>query len=430
MTPKARLSSAIDLLCAIENHPRRPADATANQFFRDRRFIGGGDRRAISAIVWDVLRKWKRLHWHLAPIDGGASPRLLCAASLIFSGEAVADVARLFDGDRFAQSPLSTREARGLEALAGRTLDDDAMPQDVRLEYPKFLEATLVARFGDRLEEEMRAMDAPAPLDLRVNLLKSDRASARKNLADEQIHVTETPLSPWGLRAPSRLSVTATAAFKDGLVEIHDEGSQLIAACVDPQPGERIVDFCAGAGGKTLALAMLMENRGHITACDVSAPRLEGAVKRLRRAGVHNVERHVFTSGDKWVKRREGRFDRVLVDAPCSGSGTWRRNPDARIHLSENDIEELVAKQAQILDTAARLVRPGGRLVYATCSLLPAENEDQIAAFCQRNESFSLIAPEATHLPPVLRGETQFSLTPAANHTDGFFAATLVRKDA
>lgn len=208
MTPKARLSSAIDLLCAIENHPRRPADATANQFFRD--------RRAVSGIVWDVLRKWKRLHWHLAPI-------LM--------------VARLFDGDRFAQSPLSMREARGLEALAGRTLDDAAMPQDVRLEYPKFLEATLVARFGDRLEEEMRAMDAPVPLDLLVNLLKSDRTSAKKNLAEEQIHVSETFLSPWGLRAPSHLSVTGTTAFKDGWIEIHDEGSQLIAACVDPQAG-------------------------------------------------------------------------------------------------------------------------------------------------------------------------------------------------
>lgn len=429
MTPKARLSSSIDLLCAIENHARRPADATANQFFRERRYIGGGDRRAISAIVWDVLRKWKRLHWHLAPIDGGASPRLLCAASLIFSGEADAHVAQLFDGDRFAQSPLSVREARGLRALSGRTLDDSAMPQDVRLEYPKFLERSLIARFGEQLEAEMRAMDAPAPLDLRVNLLKSDRTSAQRKLADEQIEVKETSLSPWGLRASSRLSVTSSNAFKDGLVEIHDEGSQLIAACLDPKPGERIVDFCAGACGKTLGLAMLMENRGHITACDVSAPRLKGAVKRLRRAGVHNVERHILTTGGKWVKRREGRFDRVLVDAPCSGSGTWRRNPDARIHLTAKDIEELTVKQARILDTAARLVRPGGRLVYATCSLLPEENEDQISGFCLRNDLFTPVASESLHLPPKLRGKAQFSLTPAEDHTDGFFAATLIRKD-
>ena len=185
--------------------------------------------------------------------------------------------------------------------------------------------------------------------------------------------------------------MTAGAAFQSGLVEIQDEGSQLVAALVGATPEMRVVDWCAGAGGKTLALAMQMQNRGHLIACDVSAPRLDGAVRRLRRAGVHNAERHLVTAGDKWAKRRAGSFDRVLVDAPCTGTGTWRRNPDARHRLRERDLEELLPKQAGILDAAARLVRPGGRLIYATCSLLPQENEMQVDAFLQRTPGFRLL---------------------------------------
>ena len=211
--------------------------------------------------------------------------------------------------------------------------------------------------------------------------------------------------------------MTAGAAFQTGLVEIQDEGSQLVVALLGVEPEMRVVDWCAGAGGKTLAIAMLMQNRGRLVACDVSAPRLEGAVRRLRRAGVQNCERHLVGPGDKWAKRRGGTFDRVLVDAPCTGTGTWRRNPDARLRLREQDLQELVPKQAGILDAASRLVRVGGRMVYATCSLLREENEAQIDAFLGRHADFAVVEP-------------YMSLTPKGQGTDGFFGALLERRAA
>lgn len=428
MTPAARLSAAIDLLCAIEAAPRRPADATANNYFRERRYIGGGDRRVISARIWDVLRQWRRLHWHLRDMPGGPSPRTLCGASLVLGGEEIGTVRSLFNGERFAQSHLTGREDAALAALGGRELNHPDMPLPVRLEFPDWLQPYLERSFGERLEAEMAALDSAAPLDLRVNLLKGHRDEAIRSLRNEQIIASPTPLSPWGLRLPGRQNVTATQSFRDGIIEIQDEGSQLIVGMLDAKPGERVVDFCAGAGGKTLAIAMGMENKGQVVACDVSAPRLEGAVKRLRRAGVHNVERHLLTSGDKWVKRRAGAFDRVLVDAPCSGTGTWRRNPDARIRLVEQDIIELRAKQADILDRASTLVKPGGRLVYATCSLLNEENEDQVVAFLARNDQFERVAAGSEMLPEALRGESGLSLTPLRDETDGFFAAVMQRK--
>jgi len=185
------------------------------------------------------------------------------------------------------------------------------------------------------------------------------------------------------------------------------------------------VDYCAGAGGKTLAIAMCMENKGHIVACDVSAPRLEGAIKRLRRAGVHNAERHLLEPGDKWLKRQGQKFDRVLVDAPCSGTGTWRRNPDARTRLTEADLAELMQKQAMILDQAQKLVKPGGKLVYATCSVLNDENEKQVEAFLARYPMFEQLPIEA---PAALRGQA-LRLSPRVHGTDGFFAAVLIRRE-
>ena len=246
----------------------------------------------------------------------------------------------------------------------------------------------------------------PASLDLRVNLLKATREEAIAALAREGVTATPTPHSPWGLRIDGRRQITTGAAFRAGLVEIQDEGSQLVAALVDARPGLRVADMCAGAGGKTLAMAMTMQNRGQIVACDVSAARLDGAVRRLRRAGVHNVERHLLEAGDKWIKRRAASFDRVLVDAPCTGIGTWRRNPDARLRLTEADIAELLPKQAAILDQAASLVRIGGRLVYATCSLLAEENEGQVIAFLSRRAAFAQV--DTLSLTPRVMAPTDF----------------------
>ncbi len=429
MTPAARIAAAIELLAAVETDLRRPADAVANDFFRARRFIGGSDRRAVAERAWSVLRARRRLAWWLARGEAPATPRLLVAASLLLQGWTLDGVGKCFSGGKFAPTALRPEEAVALRPLEGHTLDHPEMPEPVRLEIPDWLFVPLSARFGSELAAELAALAEPAPLDLRVNLLKATREAAQRSLAAEGVEATPTPLSPWGLRVPGRRPVTAGRTFQEGLIEIQDEGSQLVAALVGAAAEMRVADWCAGAGGKTLALAMAMGNRGHIAACDVSSARLEGAVRRLRRAGVHNVERHLVEPGDKWAKRRAGGFDRVLVDAPCTGIGTWRRNPDARLRLSARDLAELQVKQAAILHDAARLVRTGGRLVYATCSLLTEENEAQVQGFLAAHPDFAVV-PLARAWPwpgdPPCAGPF-LSLTPRRHGTDGFFAAVLER---
>ena len=429
MTPQARVAAAIELVEAIATAPRRPADAVANEFFRARRFIGSGDRRSVSDRAWQVMRAQRRLGWWLARAGAETTPRLTVAASLALDGWSLDGIGQMFAGGRFGPPALEAFEHAALSELVGRTLSRPEMPNAVRLEVPDWLFPHLLDRFGDSLEAEMAAMAEPAPLDLRVNTLKGAREAAQAALLAEGIETTPTPLSPWGLRIPARRPISAGPTFQTGLVEIQDEGSQLVAALVGAKPQMRVADWCAGAGGKTLAMAMTMGNAGHIAACDVHSKRLDGAVARLRRAGVHNVERHLVESGDKWAKRRAGTFDRVLVDAPCTGTGTWRRNPDARGRLVEQDLLELVPKQAAILDAASRLVRPGGWLVYATCSVLPAENEAQAESFLARQPAFRvrpLAESWALPAPPPCPGPF-LTLTPLRHGTDGFFAAVLER---
>jgi len=464
VTPAARIAAAIELLDAVEAAPNRPADAVANDFFRARRYIGSGDRRAVSNRVWQVLRARRRLAWWIgnatttdaklgevrpngAPPDkakagdagaghaeanpGGAkpSPRLLVAASLLLEGWALSGIRQTFSGGQFAPAGLERPETAVLSRIEGHGLDHPAIPEAVRLEIPDWLLPRLTARFGPSLAVEMAALSKPAPLDLRVNPLKADRAQAQAALAAEGWDAQPMSLSPGGLRIEGRRPITTGPAFMSGLVEIQDEGSQLVAMLVGAAPGMRVVDWCAGAGGKTLALAGMMQNRGQIVACDVSASRLDGAVRRLRRAGVHNVERHLLEPGDKWLKRRAGAFDRVLVDAPCTGTGTWRRNPDARLRLTQQGLAELVAKQAGILDNAQSLVRKAGRLVYATCSLLEEENEAQVSAFLLRHPDFAVVplARAWSVDGPVPNSGDFLFLTPARHGTDGFFAAVLER---
>jgi 16S rRNA (cytosine967-C5)-methyltransferase len=426
MTPAGQLAAAIDLLADIEADAR-PADAVANSFFRNRRFIGAGDRREVSTLVWGVLRARRHLGWWLEHFGAEPTPRLLLAAQGLFTGMSLNKIALAFTAGRYGPPPLTEAETIVLEKFAGHTLEHPNMPDAVKFEIPDWILPRFAAQFGPALRAEMDALAQPAPLDLRVNALKSTREDAIAALRAERLDARPTPYSPWGLRLASRQSITQGAAFRDGIVEIQDEGSQLVALLVDAKPGMRVADFCAGAGGKTLAIAMTMENKGHIVACDVSAARLDGAIKRLRRAGVHNAERHLLEPGDKWVKRQEQKYDRVLIDAPCTGTGTWRRNPDARLRLTENDLAEILPKQAMILDQAQKLVKQGGRLIYATCSLLSEENEMQIAGFLARHPNFSRV-PLAAPLPESLHGPA-LRLTPRANGTDGFFGAVLQRDD-
>ncbi|MFN6956242.1 MAG: RsmB/NOP family class I SAM-dependent RNA methyltransferase [Acetobacteraceae bacterium] len=439
MTPAARVAAAIELVAALEEQcfapgaRRRPADAVASDFFRARRFIGGGDRREVSGQAWAVVRQRMRLGWHLARVGAAPTPRLLVLARMLLEAGMPRQTAEAaFDGSRYGPPALDEAERRVAAALAGRSLLAEAMPEAVRLNLPDWLLPAFAARFGDRLAEEAAALEAEAPLDLRANLLRTDRDGAARALAAEGVATVPTPFSPWGLRIPERRPVTGTAAYREGLVEVQDEGSQLIALLADARPGMRVADYCAGAAGKTLAMAATMGNRGRITACDTSAPRLEGAARRLRRAGVDNAERHLLVPGDRWAKRRARSFDRVLVDAPCTGTGTWRRNPDARLRTRPEDLAELVALQHDILARAAELVRPGGRLIYATCSLLPQENEEQMERFLARGPGFAPVPLEALWaalvpgVPPPGAGPW-LSLSPGRHGTDGFFCAVLER---
>jgi 16S rRNA (cytosine967-C5)-methyltransferase len=324
---------------------------------------------------------------------------------------------------------LTEPERRLLARLQGGSLDHPEMPEAVRTECPDWALEPLRRRFGETFADEMAAMLTPAPLDLRVNPLRAAREEMLRALKKLGLVAEPSPMAPQGIRLRVRPALSRLPMLKSGEAEIQDEGSQLVAMLVGATAGERVVDFCAGAGGKTLAIATQMANKGVVIACDISESRLKRAAERFRGAGLHNIQTRLLSSErDKWVKRHKGGFDRVLVDAPCSGTGTWRRNPDARWRAEDVGLDGLLKLQAGILDSAARLVKPGGRLVYATCSLLPAENEAQVEAFLVGHPEFRVVplgevAPQITDsaLPDYL------SLTPARHDTDGFFAAVMQR---
>ena len=448
MTPGARIAAAIDILSAGEDGAR-PANGVAADYFRRRRYIGAKDRAQVSAHVYTVLRHRAVIDWWIARAGKGeiaAEARSRVIASLLLAptlpspasgggsgrGWTADDIAANCDGDRFRPTPLTPAEERLARGLAGRSLTHPEMPRAVAIDVPDWLEPHLAAVYGRHLEDEMAALNLPAGFDLRVNRLKADRNGARRALAAEHIVAAPTPWSPLGLRLTHRAPLAGTAAFKAGLVEVQDEGSQVAALLADVRPGMRVVDFCAGAGGKTLALAAQMRNRGKLVACDTAAWRLERAGLRLRRAGIGNVERRTLSSErDPWVKRHAASFDRVFVDAPCLGVGSWRRNPDGKWRSTPQDLAELVPRQRDILQSAARLVKPGGRLVYATCSLLREENEAQAETFLAAHPDFTLY-PMARAWEETLGGRSPggddyLRLTPARHGTDGFFVAVFER---
>ena len=448
MTPGARVAATIELLDEIVSRGLmsergRPADLVANAYFRSRRFIGGGDRRAVSERAWNLLRRYGQLTWWLERTrHPDRSARAIVAADLILvDSNTLAQVAAMFDGGRYRPAPLDEAEIRALRQMEGHSLPHPDQPDWVRLNVQEWVAPHLIEAYGEGWGREIAAIEIPPPVDLRVNRLKATVEQAQAALAREGIDTEPMRYAPWGLRLKRRLSVVSGEAFQNGLVEIQDEGSQLVAALVDAKPGMQVADYCAGAGGKTLAMAAGMNNKGRVVAMDVYESRLDRSAQRLRRAGAHNVERRALQTKDgagdnrKWLKRHAKAFDRVLVDAPCTGTGTWRRNPDGRWTLKPQDLAELVPKQAEILDAAARLVKPDGGLIYATCSVLPAENEHQIAAFLERHPDFEVVPAVdlwrdvlASEPPPELAASPYLRLSPLRHGTDGFFAATLVRK--
>ncbi len=423
MSPAVPLSDLLDLLAAVDGDPR-PVDAVTSGWLRGRRDLDDETRGALIGALYGLLRHHARLGWWLDRMHMEDGPRERALAWLVL-------VEGLWPEAVTRRFPALTEDEAGMLAdLKGQPLDHPDMPETTRLECPGWAEASLRARFGAAFAAEMAACLAPPPLDLRINPNRTTQKAVLRELADMGLRAEKTPHAPHGIRVPERFSLARLASLKSGAVEIQDEGSQLVAALVDARPGERVADFCAGAGGKTLAMAAQMQGRGRIVACDVSEGRLKRCAERLKAAGLHNTETRLLTSEtDKWVKRRKGTFDRVLIDAPCSGTGTWRRNPDTRWRGSgAAGLADLVALQSRIFASAARLVKPGGRLVYATCSLLPEENEVQVAAFLAAHPAFRLV-PLGDVMPDIasISPGDFLSLTPACHDTDGFFAAVLER---
>lgn len=430
MTPQARLKTTIEILERIEK-AKVPMDATCGDFFRGRKYIGAKDRSNIAERVYGIMRAHARLGWWLKKRGHDSSPRAMIIAWLVL--EEKGDPQRLFNGEKYSPEPLGEEEAALASSLHGKSLNDPDMPEEVASECPGHYLPMLKEYFGNDFASELKAMIGSAPLDLRVNLRLADREKASRFLEADGVGTSPTPYSPWGLRCEAKAFLSRTKAFSKGWIEIQDEGSQMIALCVDVKPGMQVLDYCAGAGGKTLALAAAMENKGRIVAMDTEEHRLQKGRLRFRKANVADIieirplsdERH-----RKWLRRQKGTFDAVLADVPCTGTGTWRRNPDMRWRTYGPSLEELTAIQADILDRVAHTVRPGGRLVYATCSLLPDENERQVASFIERNPDYEIM-PLAQAWPDGLRVPCDgdyMRLTPLRHNTDGFFAAVLRRK--
>ncbi len=397
---------------------------------RVRRYIGAKDRSNIAERIYNMTRAHARIGWWLNKLKAEDTPRNRMIIWLATSEAALAKrVTDLFDGTQYAPEHLSDEELVMLGKVAEQPLERKDMPEGVRVECPAAYEEELRAVFGDAFEAEMAAMMDPATLDLRVNMFTADKDKVVKSLSDEGVQVVDGALCPWALRCVDKVYLSKTKALTKGWIEIQDEGSQMIAYLCEAKPGMQVLDFCAGGGGKTLALAAAMQRKGRIVAADNDERRLENGRKRYKKAGIADIVEIRALSEDrhrKWLKRQRETFDIVLVDAPCSGTGTWRRNPDMRWQVYGPGLEELCALQAEIIEKAARCVKLGGRLVYATCSLLPGENEVQVERFLAAHPEFALQpVDEALGI-----GSPYMRLTPHRHGTDGFFTAVLVRKDS
>jgi 16S rRNA (cytosine967-C5)-methyltransferase len=431
MTPAGRLAAAIEVFANIESE-KRPAAEVLKSWGLGHRFAGSGDRAAIAGLVYDALRR----RVSSAFIMDADSPRAVLFGMLrrerALNTEAIAALA---DGSRFAPAPLTSEERARLDAN-----DMKGAPAYVAGDYPEWLDPFFVRAFGEDRVQEGEALAARSPLDLRVNTLNADREQAHEMLVD--LKPEPTRWSPWGLRIrlaadAKSPAIHAEPAFLKGLIEIQDEGSQLAALFSLAQPGEQVIDLCAGAGGKTLALAAMMQNKGQIFATDDDKRRLAPIHERLKRSGARNVQVRTPKSIGNEISDLVGRMDLVLIDAPCTGTGAWRRNPDAKWRMRPGALEQRVKEQAEILDRAVGLLKHGGRIVYITCSVLDEENGAQIRGFLARHPEFS-VQPSNAYANSL--GERAFMfnkaarlsaegllMTPRSTDTDGFFVSVLRR---
>ncbi len=419
MHPNALLELTTELIHRVMQF-QHPADGVVSDFFRQHRTLGTRERQSLAETTYTVLRE-RLLYQHLAQSGKGELERRL--AILAWQGN-----------EGFLRAALTDTEQQWLAQVS--QVDRTALPEKLRHNLPEWLATTLQAALGDQFWPLVASINAPAPLDLRVNTFKVKREEAMAAFKAEGIDAQPTPHSPLGLRIQGKPALHKLDVFMRGDVEVQDEGSQLLALMVGAKRGEMVMDFCAGAGGKTLALGAEMRNTGRLYAFDTSGHRLASLKPRLARSGLSNVfPAQIAHERDERIKRLAGKLDRVLVDAPCSGLGTLRRNPDLKWRQTPQSVAELQVKQAAILASAARLLKPGGRLVYATCSLLDVENEGIAQAFtADRSADFKVMpASEALAKAHVIEPDSlvrgdYLRLWPHVHATDGFFAAVWERR--
>lgn len=396
-----------------------PADVKLGWFFKQNRELGIKDRAFVAESVYGVLRRKS----FLAYVANGEDPRKLLVAWLVrVQGMSLREL----------DEALNKQQKEWAQEIKAKSTE--GIGKAMQADLPEWLWDSLAAQYGEEQALTIsRSMHLPAPLDLRVNLVKATRDDVLARFESEKTEVAVTPYSPLGLRMAQKMTISRHPLFMDGKIEVQDEGSQILAQLLAPKRGEMIADFCAGAGGKSLAMGALMRNSGRIYAFDVSEKRLQNLGVRLKRSGLSNLHSQLITSEqDPKLKRLNGKFDRVLVDAPCSGLGTLRRNPDLKWRQTPKDIAELTVKQTAILTRAAKLVKGGGRLVYATCSLLEAENEQIALAFLAAHADYKLVPASEILAQQQIALDTgdYLKLLPHIHQTDGFFAAVFEKAPA
>ncbi len=422
MNPSSLTGHILELLEILLTDPR-PADRVIDIFFRSRRYLGSHDRREIAESVYGILRHRRFLQTLVAAVRSEAtlSPAWWFTAFKLYIAKTPAAALQAFS------LPLSLQE---IDALAALDVNRVVKTLGERLSFPDWLVEKLQKQMGESEGERLlSALNEPPPLTLRVNTLKTTRENCVKALKQRGFECAPSRLSPEGIHLAKRANLFSLDLFREGWFELQDEGSQIISLLLDPKPNWRVADVCAGGGGKTLHLAALMKNRGEIFASDTSSERLESLQKRLGRGGVQNVRVTNLSSQQKREKFAE-KFDAVLIDAPCSGTGVLRRNPDAKWKITPAMVQEMVEKQKEILRDYATLVNPGGRLVYATCSVLAEENEEMVRTFLQERADFHLVEAAAIlqryKLEQLAEG-SGIRLSPHQHGCDGFFAAVMER---
>lgn len=429
MRAEAHLAAAIEILSTLFD-TQQPTDKFIDGYFKSNRYAGSKDKRAIRTIVYDIYRNLRSYEY----VIGSTAPRSLVMAYLLGQGDDATQIAEKFNGEKYAADALTDDELKAIKAAKNIADASKAVLLNVAdWQFDKF-----TAQFGDNAEAELTALNQKASLDVRVNTSQTNIEDAQKALSKQELPSTLMTLSPIGLRLEPTTQLTQSPSYRYGAVEIQDEAAQVASLLAGAKPKMSIVDYCAGGGGKTLALAAQMENKGQVYALDIDQNRLKAIKPRVERAKLHNVQTHKLGNEktNQLMYELADNIDITFVDAPCSGTGTWRRAPDARFNLTQDSLNQTISRQSQILESAAKLVKKGGRLIYATCSIFSDENEAQVTKFLDNNSEFELLnyaeqweALVKTDVPTSASSlEGTLLLTPNQHQTDGFFVAIMQRK--